>query len=113
MGLAYPAVLVIYVAGIYKAGIMSGAPQILVVIGVVTGVYVLAVLAFLGVQALERQGREPVGDWSRWVPKGKWVLWGLVGVGRVVVGVWGVWQIVDARSVGGWEGWWGWPHISG
>jgi len=113
MGLAYPVVLVIYAAGIYKAGTMNGAPQIPAVIGVVTGVYVLAVLAFLGVQALERQGREPVGDWSRWVPKAKWVLWGLVGVGRVIVGVWGIWQIVEARRVGGWEGWWGWPHISG
>ncbi|RPB19453.1 hypothetical protein L211DRAFT_853108 [Terfezia boudieri ATCC MYA-4762] len=113
MGLAYPVVLVIYAAGIYRAGTMKGSPQIPAVIGVVTGVYVLAVLTFLGVQALERQGREPVGDWSRWVPKAKWVLWGLVGAGRVVVGIWGVWQLVEARSVGGWEGWWGWPHISG
>ena len=90
---------------------MDGAPQIPVVVAVVTGVYVLEVLAFLGAQALERQSRELVGDWSRWVPKGKWVLWGLVGIGRVIIGVWGVWQIVEARSVG--EGWWGWPHISG
>ncbi|KAF8416057.1 hypothetical protein EV426DRAFT_698885 [Tirmania nivea] len=113
MGLAYPAVLVFYAAGICKTETWSGAPQILAVIGVVTGVYVIAVLAFLGVQALEKQGREPVGNWARWVPKGNWVLWGLVGAGRVVVGVWDVWQIVGARSVGGWEGWWGWPHISG
>ena len=119
MGIVYPIVLIIYCVRLYKpptASDIPTPPHIPAVMGTVAGVYILSVLGFLGAKLLERQGREPVGDWSRWIPKANWILWGLVGVGRVLVWVWGVWQVVQERrwrGVGWWEGWWGWPHIGG